>query len=87
MSNAKETLLQEIDTMKQKRDELRVQLHLASSEVKDRWDKLERKWLELEDKAKQVAAATEHSAHEVADAARLLLTELRDGYQSIKHSG
>jgi hypothetical protein len=86
MNSVKETVLHEIDALRQMRDELRVQLHLASGEVKDGWDKLERKWLELEDKAKVLGGAAEHSAHNVADAAHLLLAEVRDGYQSLKRA-
>ena len=32
-----------MDDLKQKRDELRVQMHLASREVKDEWEELEEK--------------------------------------------
>ena len=32
-----------IEDLKQKRDELRVQIHLASKEVKDEWEELEEK--------------------------------------------
>jgi SMC interacting uncharacterized protein involved in chromosome segregation len=31
------------DDLKQKRDELRLQMHLASKEVQDEWDELEEK--------------------------------------------
>lgn len=87
MTSAKESIAHEMDALRQMRDELRVQLHLASDDLKDAWDKLDRKWLELEDKAKQMAGVAEDSAHNVTDAARLLLSELRDGYHNIKHSG
>jgi hypothetical protein len=79
---------QEIAALEQKRDELKVQLHLAKDELKDRWSKLEDKWLELQDKAKQVAAASDKSAHRVSDVAaettKKLMQELRDGYKNIR---
>lgn len=86
MSSIKESVMSEIDALRQTRDELRVKLHLASGDAKDVWDKLERKWLELEDKAKSLSEVAEHSAHNVADAARLLLGEVRDGYHNLKQS-
>ena len=48
--------------------------------MKDVWDNLERKWLELEDNTKQLAHAQEPAAQKLSDAARLLMTEIRNGY-------
>ena len=42
-----------IEDLKQKRDELRVQMHLASKELKEEWDDLEQKMEEFSGKAKQ----------------------------------
>ncbi len=69
MDSPKDTLQHELDSLKQTRDELRVKLHLGSQDAKDAWDKLERKWLELEDNSK------------VGDAAKVLVSEIREGYQ------
>lgn len=38
--------------LKQKRDELRLQMHLASKEAKDEWEELEEKMEEFSAKAK-----------------------------------
>jgi hypothetical protein len=70
----------ELETLQQTRDDLRVRLHLASSDMKDVWDNLERKWLELEDNAKQLANAPEPTAQKLGDVARSLMTEIRNGY-------
>ena len=48
--------------------------------MKDVWDNLERKWLELEDNAKQLANAPEPTAQKLGEAARALMTEIRNGY-------
>jgi hypothetical protein len=80
MENPKDLIHRELETLQQTRDDLRVRLHLASSDMKDVWDTLERKWLELEDNAKQLATAPEPTAQKLADGARLLMTEIRNGY-------
>ena len=80
METAKDVIRRELETLQQTRDDLRVRLHLASSDMKDVWDNLERKWLELEDNTKQLAHAQEPTAQKLSDAARLLMTEIRNGY-------
>ena len=42
-----------IEELKQKRDELRLQMHLASKEIKDEWNELEEKMEDFSGKAKQ----------------------------------
>lgn len=41
-----------LEDLKQKRDELRLQMHLASKEAKDEWNELEDKMEEFSEKAK-----------------------------------
>jgi len=80
MDSPKDFIRREIETLQQTRDDLRVRLHLASSDMKDVWDGLERKWLELEDNTKQLAHAQEPTAQKLTEAARALVTEIRNGY-------
>ena len=42
-----------IEDLKQKRDELRLQMHLASKEIKDEWNELEEKMEDFSGNAKQ----------------------------------
>ena len=37
-----------IDKLREERDELRVQMHLAAAEVRDEFEELEEKWSQLE---------------------------------------
>ncbi len=68
-----------IDELKQKRDELRVQIHLASKEVQDEWDELEGKMdslvskSQLGDTSEGIGRALEQLGH-----------ELKLGYQRIR---
>lgn len=74
------------EEVKTRRDELRVQAHLAKAEMKDLWEELEGKWNEFEPKAKQVAGATAEASRDIAGAARELGKEILAGYDRIKKS-
>ena len=69
----------EIETLRQARDELRVQLHLAAAEAREVWVKVESKWGHLEGRMKQVGEATQESAEDIEEAAKTLLEEIRVG--------
>jgi len=72
--------------LKQKRDELRVQMHLASKEVKEEWDELEDKMEEFSRKTKQFAsdAKLRETGAGVGDALGKLGHELKLGYGRIR---
>lgn len=68
-----------IEDLKQKRDELRVQINLASREVKDEWEELEsrsRKFL--------AKAELERTGEGVGEALGELGEELKKGYQRLR---
>ena len=74
-----------VEELQQKRDELRVQMNLASREMKDEWDELEEKLGELTDKARQIA--TEANIKETGEGVGRALSQLGDeiklGYERI----
>jgi CBS domain-containing protein len=74
----------ELDALRRVRDELRVQIHLAKAEAKERWDALEHKFREAEEKARLVARESEKPLHDVGAALRNLLHEIREGYRQIR---
>ena len=75
-----------IEELKQKRDELRVQIHLASKEVQDEWDDLEKKMEHFSGQAKQFAdeAKLKETGSGLGDALGQLGHELKLGYQRIR---
>ena len=77
-----------IEELKQKRDELRLQIHLASKEVKDEWDDLEEKMEDFSGKAKQFAndAELKKTGEGIGDALSQLGSELKRGYDRIKEA-
>ena len=82
----KERLDDEIETLKQARDELRVQVHLGAAEAREVWEKVERSWGHLEGKLKRLGEATQESADEVEEAAKLLVDEIKTGYKNVRDS-
>jgi len=77
-----------IDDLKQKRDELRVQMHLASKEIRDEWEELEEKMEDFSRKAKQFAedAKLRETGAGIGDALGKLGGELKHGYQRIREA-
>ncbi len=74
----------EIDELRRARDELRVQVHLAKAEVRDRWEEAEKGLASLERRAKQVTRAAEEPLHQLEADARKLADDLRAGYRRIR---
>ena len=68
-----------VEQLKQKRDELRVQVHLASKEVQEEWE-------ELEGKAEDFMAKTRlgETGEGVASALSQLGGELKLGYERVR---
>jgi SMC interacting uncharacterized protein involved in chromosome segregation len=75
-----------LEELKQKRDELRVQMNLASKEVKEEWDELEDKMEEFSSKAKRFAADAKlkETGSGLGDALGKLGHEIKLGYERIR---
>ncbi len=84
MSENDSQFKQDLDQIRQIRDELRVKAHLAQLEAEDAWHELEEKWGNFEAKAKQLVRESGDAAEDVGAATKLLATELRDAYRDVK---
>ena len=75
-----------IKELKQRRDELRVQIHLASKEIQDEWEGLEKKMDHFAGEAKKFAedAKLEETGSGLGDALSNLGHELKLGYERIR---
>ena len=75
-----------VEDLRQKRDELRVQVNLASREIKDEWEELEEKMDEFRSKTKEFAgeAGLKETGTGVGQALGQLGHELKLGYQRIR---
>lgn len=67
-----------MEELKQKRDELRVQMNLASRELKDEWDELEEKMEEFSEKAN-----LEETGKGLSKAVGQLGQEIKLGYERL----
>ena len=70
-----------VDTLKQMRDELRVQIHLASKDVQDDWEELEEKMKNITDKA-----GLDETGEGVGNAIEQLGQELKLGYERVRNA-
>jgi hypothetical protein len=73
-----------IEDLKRQRDELRLQMHLGSMELKNEWDKLDGKLGDLTSRAQPLRTAVGESAEDVWEAAKLLGTEIKEGFDRIR---
>lgn len=77
-------LAEERDRLLTIRDELRLQVHLAGAEARERFEKLEHDWRSFEGRMAVLAGIARDEANDVSDAARLLLDEIKDGYEHLR---
>jgi len=73
-----------IDILRTERDELNVQMHLASMELRDEWDKLEHKWAHYSDRTRELKKSLEPTMDDVHCSLAMLGDELSEGYKKIK---
>jgi len=84
VSGQKEQIEEMVSTLKQLRDELKVQIHLGKAEAKDEWERLEEKWQQFKVHSRSVAEAAGESAKNVSSALEIVGEELKSGYDRIR---
>jgi hypothetical protein len=67
------------DELKQRRDELRLQMHLASMEAEEEWEKLMKDWDRFVSRTE-----LDKSAEEVGEAARQLGLKMKDAFDRMR---
>jgi len=85
MSDHKRRLVDNlISDLKQERDELRLQIHLGSEELKDELDILDDKLAKLNHRFEPLKSAMEVTAEDVWDSLKLVGSEIKDGFNRIR---
>ena len=84
MSDDKSSLDKLVSELKQQRDELRLQMHLASMEARDEYERLSGKYDELSDQYEPVSNAVEETAENLLSALSLAAGELKVGFQRVR---
>lgn len=84
MSDTREHLIRDVDSLRALRDELKLQLSLGKAEVRERWEALEKDWQHLEGRMKVLADQSREEADSIGEAAKLLAEQIRSGYRHLK---
>jgi len=71
------------NTLKQQRGELEVQIHLASMEAKEEWQKAEKQWGKFVDTLGVITDETKETSSEVVHATKIIGDELKETYKRI----
>ena len=79
----KAVLQRELEPLIKLRDELKVQMHLGKTELKQDWDRLEGTFLRVQDELRYTGEQTKQPARELSTAAKALLDELKRGYERV----
>ena len=80
----KDELEENLNALRQQRDELHLKIHLAGMEVQDEWDTLEEKWDELVNKSAKLKKELDPTLDDISMAYTLLEEELKKGYKKLK---
>ena len=84
MADSMESLQKIAEDLKRQRDELMLKLHLAKSDARDEWAKLEVQWEDVKTKMDTVRQEAEKTTESVSTGLGLVLDELKQGYERIR---
>lgn len=84
MAEVPEQITKALEHLKQQRDELHVQLHLAKADAKDEWARLESRWDEIKPKLEAAREEVGKTAESVGAALGLAIDELKKGYERLR---
>jgi len=73
-----------LESIKQQRDEINVQLHLAKAEVRDEWEKAEQKFEQFKSKADTVRHEMGDVSGDVLAALKITAEEIKKGYDRVR---
>ena len=80
----KDKLVELMEILKQRRDELSVQMHLGKAEAKDLWKETEDKWRHLRNQFDKIDEDTGDASKDVGAAAILIAEEIKQGYERLR---
>ena len=79
----KQEFNQLVEKLSAQRDEVNLQLHLASMEAKNEFSQAEEKWTHVKQKASEIADDSVETTDEFISAAKVVGEELAEAYQRI----
>jgi chromosome segregation ATPase len=84
MSDQRNAFEEVIAKLKQERDELKLQLHLASMDAKDEYERVSGKVDQLTDQYEPVKDAVEDTAENIFTALGMVADELKVGFERVR---
>ncbi len=72
------------ETLKQQRDEINLQVHLAGMEAKQEWEKSEHIWVQFIDKLTEINDDTKETGEQLIHTTKIIGDELKRTYIRIK---
>ncbi|MDD1612057.1 MAG: hypothetical protein LUQ57_02845 [Methylococcaceae bacterium] len=78
-----EELTKLTETLKQQRDEIKLQLHLATADLKDEWEESEREWGHFKDKLAEIIDDSKETTADFLEKTRIVGEELKVAYKNI----
>ncbi len=73
-----------IETLKRQRDELNLQIRLASMEAREEWAQAEQTWEKFRARTDELGAVGKDASRDVLTAAGLLGDELKTAYEKLR---
>ena len=86
MSETRKKLDDLLTTVRKERDELKLQIHLASLGVRDEYERLSKKCDQLADEYKPVTEAVEETTDNIVSALGMIADELKVGFQRVRQA-
>lgn len=84
MADAREKLKELLEQLEGERDELKLKLGLAKLEAREEWEELEDKMDALRGRLKVIGDEAKEAGGDVAAAADVLATEIKEGLSKIR---
>ena len=84
MSDLAERFSEELDALRELRDEFRVQMELGRAEARKRWEELEEDWHHLEGRLRLMRNESKGELEDIGETVRVLLRQIRDGYRHLR---
>jgi hypothetical protein len=76
----------DLEALRTLRDDLRVRVHLARTDVLEEWERAEAKWFRMQSALSISEDDTLHAAEKAATACRRLAKEIGQGYSRVRRS-
>lgn len=77
-------MTEELSALRELRDEFRVQMELGRAEARERWERLEEDWQQLDGKLRLLRNESRGELEEIREAAQLLLQRIQEGYHHLR---